>query len=406
MKASQGKRVSSAVPYGYKKLEGDKSQQWYIDEPAAEVIRKIFNLCLAGRGPLLIAKQLESEKVLVPTAYFNSIGRKTSNPVPENVYGWHESTVVNILSNQQYTGCTVNGKSTTISYKVHTVIEKSQEEYQIIPNTQEAIISENLWLRVQELRKNKRRNTKTGRTSLFSGLVFCADCGSKLNFCASKSLKPNQEFFRCANYKDGRGECNIHFIREFTLQQLVLDEISALANFVKCYGAVFNAIQIQKKGFYQQEKIKKLKTDIESAKKRIVDIDKLFARIYEDNVLGKLDDSRYTRLAADYTQEQTELEEKVIAYEKELIGAEQKTVDSKMLFQGLMEFLEVKKLTPEIVNKVIKKIEVHNPEKKHAHNSVKIDITFTAIGLFSIPEEEELLEIARQAQAKNQHLSA
>ncbi len=406
LKASQGKRVSPTVAYGYKKIEGDKTQQWYIDEPAAEVVRKIFNLCLAGRGPLQIARQLESEKILTPTAYFNSLGIKTRNPVPKNPYGWHSSTVEGILNNQQYTGCTVNGKSTTVSYKVHTRIERTKEEYQIIPNTQEAIIDENLWLRVQELRKNKRRNTKTGRQSLFSGLVFCADCGSKLNFCASKSLKANQEFFRCANYKDGRGECKIHFIRDFTLYQLVLDEISGLADFVRCYGAAFNAIQIQKNGFYQQEKIKRLKADIDFAKKRITDIDKLFARIYEDNVLGKLDDNRYTRLAADYTKEQAELQDKVIEYEKELLGAEKKTVDSKMLYQGLMEFLEVKKLTPEIVNKVIKKIEVHNPEKKHAHNSVKIDITFTAIGLFSIPEEKELLEMARQAQAENQQLSA
>ncbi len=405
-KAAQGKRVSSAVPYGYKKLEGDKTQQWYIDEPAAEVVRKIFNLCIAGRGPLQIAKQLEQERILVPTAYLRSLGKKTSNPMPKNKYGWGESTVVNILSNQQYTGCTVNGKSTTISYKIHTVIEKSPDEYQVIPNTQEAIISENVWLRVQELRKNKRRNTKTDRTSLFSGLVYCADCGSKLHFCASKSLKPNQEFFRCANYKDGRGECKIHFIRDFTLQQLVLDEISALADFVKNYGAVFNAIQIQKKGFYQKEKIKKLKADIELTKKRMADIDKLFARSYEDNVLGTLEDRQYRQIAINCSNEQAELEEKLIAYEKELVGAEQKNVDSRMLYKGLMEFLEVKKLTPEIVNKVIKKIEVHNPEKKHAHNSVKIDITFTAIGLFSIPEEEELLEMARQAQAENQQLSA
>lgn len=124
----------------------------------------------------------------------------------------------------------------------------------------------------------------------------------------------------------------------------------------------------------------------------------MFTRIYEDNVLGKLDDNRYTRLAAEYTKEQEELQEKVIEYEKELLGAEKKTVDKRMLYQGLMEFLEVKKLTPEIVNKLIQKIEVHNPEKKFAkHSCVKIDITFTAIGLFSIPDEAELLKIAERS---------
>lgn len=178
LKASQGKRVSTTVAYGYKKIEGNK-EQWYIDEPAAEVVRKIFNLCLAGKGPLQIAKQLEKEKVLVPSAYYDSIGRKHSNPTPANVYGWDCATIRNILENQQYTGCTVNGKSSTVSYKVHKKVHKPKEEYQIISNTQEVIIDEQIWLRVQELRKNKRRNTATGRQSLFAGLLFCADCGSK-----------------------------------------------------------------------------------------------------------------------------------------------------------------------------------------------------------------------------------
>ena len=131
-----------------------------IDEPAAEIVRKIFDLCIKGKGPSQIAKQLESEKILTPTAYFYSIGRKTSNPMPANVYGWCGDTIKHILGNQQYTGCTVNGKSTTVSYKVHKVIERSKDEYQVIPNTQEPIISENTWLRAQELRASKRRNTK------------------------------------------------------------------------------------------------------------------------------------------------------------------------------------------------------------------------------------------------------
>lgn len=114
LKASQGRRVASAVAYGYKKIDGDK-EQWYIDEPAAQIVRKIFALCLAGKGPTQIAKQLEKEKILTPTAYFHSIGRKTSNPMPVNVYGWRENTIEHILENQQYTGCTVNGKSTTVS---------------------------------------------------------------------------------------------------------------------------------------------------------------------------------------------------------------------------------------------------------------------------------------------------
>lgn len=401
LKASQGRRVASTVAYGYKKIEGDK-EQWYIDEPAAQIVRRIFALCLAGKGPTQIARQLEKEKVLTPTAYFHSIGRKTSNPVPANIYGWHESTVEHILENQQYTGCTVNGKSTTVSYKVHKVIENPKEEYQIIPNTQEAIIDENVWLRVQELRKNKRRPTKTNRKSLFSGLVFCADCKAKLHFCAAKSLKRNQEFFRCANYKDGRGSCTIHFIRDVVLEMIVKEAVAGLADFVRCYESVFLYMQKQKCGEFQKKRQQELKLSIKSSRKRIADLDKLFSRIYEDNVIGKLSDERYARMAAEYESEQKELLEKVKEEEKQLSEMEQKSVDMRLLLQGLREFTDMNELTPTIVNKLIRRIEVHNPEKKHAHKSVKVDIYFTVVGLVSLPDEQEIRRMMEQMRSASQ----
>jgi site-specific DNA recombinase len=400
MKAAKGKRVSSTVAYGYKKIDGDK-EQWYIDEPAAEVVRKIYDLCLSGKGPSQIARQLEQEKILTPTAYFNSVGRKTSNPMPANIYGWRENSVEHILENRQYTGCTVNGKSTTVSYKVHKVIEKSKEDYQIIPNTQEAIISENAWLRVQELRKNKRRNTATGRKSLFSGLVFCADCGSKLHFCAAKSLKKNQEFFRCANYKDGRGTCTIHYIRDVVLEQIVTEAISELADFIRCYNNVFTYLLAEKKGADVKKQQILLKSQIENGKARITELDKLFSRIYEDNILGKLSDERYSRMANEYESEQSQLTIDVAKSEKELVELQKQTVDMKMLYQGLMEFTEMKQLTPTVVNKLIERIEIHNNEKKHSHNNVKVDIYFTAVGLFDIPSEQKLIETMNKIQEQN-----
>lgn len=405
MKAAKGQRVSSSVPYGYMKNPDDK-QKWLIDEPAAEIVRKIFNLCLAGKGPSQIARQLEKEKVLTPTAYYHSIGKKTSNPMPANIYGWRDSSIEHILENRQYTGCTVNGKSTTVSYKVHKVIEIPKEEYQVIPDTQEAIISENIWLRVQELRKNKRRNTATGRKSLFSGLVYCADCGAKLHFCAAKSLKKNQEFFRCANYKDGRGSCSIHYIRDVVLETIVKDAVSELADFVRCYEPVFLYLQAQKHSEFEKNQVKKLKSAIESSKKRISDLDKLFSRIYEDNILGKLSDDRYTRMASEYEAEQKELIALVESSEKELEKTDQATVDMKMLSQGLREFTDMKELTPTVVNKLIQRIEIHKNEEKHSHGHVKVDIYFTAVGLVDIPTEQQLLETIQKIKEDNTAKSA
>lgn len=324
----------------------------------------------------------------------------------QKAYAWRSNSIVHILENRQYTGCTVNGKSTTVSYKVHKKIEKSQEDYQIISNTQDAIISENTWLRAQELRRNKRRNTATGRRSLFSGLVYCADCGSKLHFCASKSLKKNQEFWRCSSYKDGRGTCTIHFIRDVVLEAIVKEAISELADFVRCYNSVFLYLISENKGAESVNRERSLRVKTESAKQRISDLDKLFSRIYEDNILGKLSDERYSRMANEYEAEQKRLISEVEENEKALIELQKQTVDMKMLYQGLMEFTEMKQLTPTVVNKLIERIEIHNNEKKHSHNNVKVDIYFTAVGLFDVPTEQQLINTMERVKQKKAEKSA
>lgn len=394
-KADNGKRVSPVVPYGYKKDETDK-EKWLIDEPAAEIVKKIYSLCLAGRGPLQIAKQLEREKVLVPTAYFESVGRKTRNATPLDPYAWHPSAVVGILENRQYTGCAVNFKTTTVSYKVHTRIINPVEDYQIIPNMQEPIINEDIWLRVQELRKSRRRNTATGRTSLFSGLVYCPDCGSKLHFCASKSLRRDQEFFRCANYKDGRGSCKIHFIRDVVLEKVVLDAVRNLADFVKCYEPVFLYMLARKNDAMRQQERKRLERVIERGTRRISEIDKLIEAAFERNVLGKLEDDRYERMVKNYAQEQRELIAEVQESKVVLQKAEQQVVDLRLLLRTLRELTEVKELTPTLVNSLIERIEVHNNDKSSGHCYVKVDIYFTAAGMIDIPTEEEILAMMEE----------
>lgn len=237
---------------------------------------------------------------------------------------------------------------------------------------------------------------------MFSGLVYCADCGSKLHFCASKSLKKNQEFFRCANYKDGRGSCTIHYIRDVVLERIVTEAISELSDFIRSYNSVFMYLLAQKKGKSNHNREKLLQSTIESSKKRILDLDKLFSRIYEDNINGKLSDERYSRMAYEYESEQKELAIKVAECEKQLIELQKQTVDMKMLYQGLSEFTEMKELTPLVVNKLIEHIEIHNNEKKHSHNNVKVDINFTAIGLFDVPTEQELLKAVEEIKNRKQ----
>lgn len=397
MKAANGKRVSSTVPYGYVR-DAENKDIWHIDEPAAAVVRKIFALCLAGRGPLQIAKQLEQERILTPTAYHHSIGRAVSNPLPADPYRWSDSTIENILANRQYTGCTVNFMTTTVSYKVHKTVYRPEEEWQIIANTQDAIIDDDTFKRVQELRENRRRPTATGRTSMFSGLVFCHDCGSKLHFCASKSLKPNQEFFRCAEYKDGRGSCRIHYIRNVVLEKIVLEAIRNLADFVRCYEPVFLYMMAQKNSIGKKAEKQQLKATISNGKNRIKELDNLIERIYEDNVLGKISDERFTRMSASYEAEQKSLIASVSASEARLREMEKETVNLRLLLNTLRECTDLEELTPTIVNTLIKRIEVHNNDKSSGHCYVKVDIYFTAAGLIDIPTAEEIQKMICEIQ--------
>ena len=389
MKAANGKRISSAVPYGYVKDPTDHDK-WYVDEPAAEVVRRIFALCIGGFGPFQIAKQLESERVLTPTAYYRSIGRSTSNKAPTDPYHWSDSSIENILANRQYTGCTVNFMTTTVSYKVHKTVYKPEEDWQIIPNTQEAIIDENTWLRVQELRQNKRRPTATGRKSLFSGLVFCPDCGAKLHFSTAKSLGRNQEHFRCANYKSGRGNCKIHYIRDVVLGKIVLPAISELADFVRCYESVFLFLLAKKNDSLRQNSLQETKSKLARSQKRVDEIDRIISRLYEDNIVGKLSDERFSKMSANYETEQKELVQTIALCEQELRKADKAQVDLRMLLKGLREFTEVRELTSTIVNTLIRRIEVHNNDKYDGHCHVKVDIYFTAAGMITLPTEKEL----------------
>lgn len=285
----------------------------------------------------------------------------------------------------------MNFKSTTFSYKVHKKIHNSTEDYQIIPNMQEPIISEEQWLRVQELCKHRRRPTATGRTSLFSGLVFCPDCGAKLHFCAAKSLKRNQEFWRCSNYKDSRGTCQIHYIRDIVLEIIVLEAISSLADFVKCHEAVFLNMPAKKTNAIQQKEYKRLEQSVEQSSKRIAEIGRLIEKVFEQNASGVLSDECFSKILQNYEKEQKALTQEVADNRQTLQAAKQKSVDLRLLLKTLRDMTEINELTPTLVNSLIERIEVHNNDKSSGHCYVKVDIYFAAVGMIDIPTENEIL---------------
>ena len=216
-KGTSGKHLGKP-PYGYRTDPADKDH-WIIDEDAAPVVKRIFDLAIGGKGPEQIARILEKDKVLTTKALYakqseNHPDPKKRKKMPERPYHWIGQSVVGILERMEYTGCTCNFKTYSKSYKLKKRIPNAIEDMCIFPDTQEAIVSQAQWDRVQELRKNKRRPTKAERQGLFSGLLFCPDCGNKLHFATCKSFDGKQDHYVCSSYKSGRGTCSAHYIRK------------------------------------------------------------------------------------------------------------------------------------------------------------------------------------------------
>ena len=398
-KSDNGERVSSAVAYGYKKSPDDP-KQWIIDEPAAKVVRYIFQLCLEGLGVTKIARRLEAKQILTPTAYYNSIGRKSRNKVIDP-YRWSSNSVDHILENMQYTGCTVNFKSSTVSFKVHKTVYNSEEDWVVIPNTQEAIIDMDTRERVQEIKKHRRRNTGTGRQSVFSGLMYCGDCGSILYFGAAKSIKEHQEFFRCASYKENRGSCSIHYIRNVVLEKMVLKLIREAAEYITEYEPVFLYLYGKQHELHKANNFKAAKQELEKSKQRIVALDKLIQVAFEKNVLGTLRDDLFERMTANYEQEQRELMQSVAELEHRLANAEQDNIDLRAFLSIIRKCTDLQELTPELVNRLITKIEVFASTKdENGKKHVPIKVHFIGVGILEIPNTQTIID-AKEEIRKN-----
>ena len=223
-KGERGERLTTNVPYGYKRDPNDP-KKWVIDEEAAQVVKRIFALCMEGKGPSQIAALLEKGHIQNPTAYKQREGRKTPHQTPENEYRWHESTVAYILEYMEYTGCTVNFKTYTNSIWDKKQRENPMENRKIFYNTHPAIISLEVFDKVQEIRQQRHRRTATGKSNMFSGLVFCSDCKQKLYYSTTSYFEKRQDFFICSTHRVNKDKCSGHYIRAVVLEQIVWKHI-------------------------------------------------------------------------------------------------------------------------------------------------------------------------------------
>lgn len=306
-KGQSGKPLSLPI-YGYKASEEDK-HKWIIDDEPAAVVRKIYKLCISGYGPTQIDRKLTEEGIPNPTAYAISQGR---NPANKNsrLDRWCTETVIDILEHPEYIGHTVNFSTRRKSYKNKRKIENPKEDWLIFENTHEPIVTQQEFDLVQELRKNKRRPTKHEEVNPFSGMAYCADCGKKMYLCRATSLTADQKHLKCSTYSSDKDACSTHFIRTVVLNEIVLNELNKLLVRVKEHEEEFVQAAMDNSVQKQSSELTKAKKALKQAEKRIIELDRLFTRLYEDNVSGKISDERFVVMSEGYEDEQKKLKAK------------------------------------------------------------------------------------------------
>lgn len=403
-KGMSGKPLTTNPPFGYMKSP-DNEDEWIVDEPAAKIVKRIFSLCVEGLGPTQIAKKLRSKKVLTPTEYWNSIGRKCSKP-PAIPYGWVADTVSGILNKQEYCGDTVNFRTYRKSFKMKKKLNKPKDEWKVFPDTHHAIIDRETFELVQELRKHRRRPNRTGEISMFSGLLYCADCGEKLYYSVTNNYKREQAYFFCSVYRKNSDVCSAHYIREKVVEQLVLESMQRVLWYVQSYEKLFAQRQLVEFGEKQKKELTEKRRELDKAKQRVREIDGVIQKLYEDNAMGKISDERFATMSMSLENEQSELKDRIPTLEDELENAKVKTEGLQRFIDKAKQVTRLEALTPEVIHEFIEKIVVYAPEYKDGKRYQEVAIHYNGVGIIREPTAEEMEEYFQEHISKKPFLKA
>ena len=384
-KGMSGKPVTSKPVYGYLM---DEDENFIIDEEAAPVVKQIYRLCLAGNGPTKIARMLTEQEIPTPgTLEYRRTG-STRRYHPGYECKWATNTVVHILENREYMGCLVNFKTEKPSYKTKHSIENPIEKQAIFENHHEPIIDTQTWERVQELRKQRKRPNRYDEVGLFSGMLFCADCGSVMYQQRYQTDKRKQDCYICGNYKKRTHDCTAHFIRTDLLTAGVLSNLRKVTSYAAKHEARFMKLLIEQNEDGGKRRNAAKKKELEAAEKRIGELSAIFKRLYEDSVSGRISDERFTELSADYEAEQQELKERVARIQAELSKAQEATVNAEKFMNIVRKHMNFEELTHTLLREFVEKIVVH--ECSYDENGTRrqdIEIYYSFVGKVDLPEE-------------------
>ena len=364
-KGKSGKHLTGTVIYGY--LWNEARDQWLVDPEAADVVKRIFAMTIDGYGPYQIASKLKSEKVLIPSAYLAQHGEGVNkNKTFKDVYGWGSSTICNILEKREYLGHTINFKT-----RKHFKDKKShyvpEDEWTIFENTHEAIIDQQTFDLVQKIRGNVRRYPDGwGEAAPLTGLLYCADCDGKMYVHRTNNGKRISQY-TCSQYSKvpvGKLCTTQHRINEDVVLSLVSEMLKAIAEYAKHDRAEFVRVVQEAQSSQQTAEVRKQRTRLATAKQRVSELEVLLCKIYEDNILGKLSDSRYATLDAQYEKEQSELTAEISVLEKAVKSYEKHEKDADRFIALIGKYENFDKLTIAMLNEFIEKILVHERDRK------------------------------------------
>ena len=380
----------SQPPYGYMK-DPENKKKWIIDPEAAAVVRDVFKMCLEGKGNETIARILQERQVLIPMAYWQSKGLPRGGKIKQpNPYKWCKTSIAKILSQQEYCGDVINFKSYSISFKKKKRIPKPKEEWMVFKDVHEPIIDRETFEQVQKRNVSTRRRQPKPQNaikSIFSDMLYCADCGSKLWF-HTNTKNPNIHFFSCSNYvNDYRGTCQTrHYVRADAIEEVVTYELQRLADYLKYDQEGFAELLAEKTNKDMLDEQKNAKTQIDQSLARINKIDVLYERLYEDNVSGKVTDSFYMELSHKYENEKEELKKKIFNLKIQLDELNKKVFHKEMFLSAIGKFMEMKTITAPLIRELIDHIEVHETQGEGKYKTQRIVIFYRFVGYIEIPE--------------------
>ena len=378
-------------PYGYIK-DPENPKRWIVDEEAAQVVRRIYRMTLEGVGTEQIAAKLEEDGILTPRAYWHSKGINRPGKVKDlPPTHWNSSSVIKMLSVQEYCGDILNFKTYSKSYKNKKRLENDRENWAIFKDVHEPIIERAVFEQVQQKRgKMRKRQAKDGERSMFSGLLVCADCGSNLHFHFNQG-NPEIKYFNCSNYKGNRGTCgSTHYVRVDFLEQVVLGEIRRLTKYAGLYEDDFLKEVIGHSRQAEETERRLKEKELKSLLARDDELDGLFEHIYEDNVSGKLSDDRFAKMSRRYEEEQKELSEKIKKLRSEIEKQNSRAASTDMFVSIVRKYTRARKLTPRMLNELVEKIEVYNAERIDGEWVQRLRIHYNCVGEMNIPNEPAL----------------